>query len=82
LARTLRIRLGGFRHQCRWLPYHPIAQIVAERGLPFVFGSGYGPEVLPALFDDKPVLRMPFLISDFATMINSALSGRPRPPAA
>jgi len=31
------------------------------------------------LFKDKPVLRKPFLISQFAAMINSALSDGPSP---
>ena len=51
----------------------PIAEIVAARSLPFVFVSGYGPAGRPPLFADKPLLQKPFLISDFATMINSAM---------
>jgi CheY-like chemotaxis protein len=78
LARACAFDLAVFDINVAGFNISPMAEIVAERGLPFVFISGYGPEGLPALFNDKPVLRKPFLISDFATMINSALSDRPR----
>jgi hypothetical protein len=52
----------------------PIAEIVAARSLPFIFVSGYGPEGRPVLFSGTPVLRKPFLIEDFAAMINAAMA--------
>jgi CheY-like chemotaxis protein len=78
LARTCAFDLAVLDINVAGFNISPVAEIVAERGLPFVFISGYGPEGLPALFNDKPVLSKPFLISDFSTMINSALSDRPR----
>ena len=60
------INIGGFN-------IRPIAEIVAARGLPFVFVSGYGPEGTPASFKDKPVLRKPFLVEHFNDMINAAV---------
>jgi len=51
---------------------------VAERGLPFIFVSGYGPEGKPVAFDNTPVLRKPFLISDLEQMITAALLEGPR----
>lgn len=53
----------------------PIAEIVAARGLPFIFVSGYGPEGLPVMFKDKPVLRKPFSIAEFGAVINSVMGG-------
>ena len=79
LARTGEFDLEVFDINVAGFNISPIAEIVAARGLPFVFVSGYGPEGLPALFKDKPVLRKPFLISEFAAMINSALSDGPSP---
>ena len=61
------INIGGFN-------ISPIAEIVAARGLPFVFVSGYGPEGTPILFKDKTVLRKPFLIEHFADMIDAAVN--------
>jgi CheY-like chemotaxis protein len=51
----------------------PIAEIIAQRGLPFALAVTVQ-KGRPAMFNDKPVLRKPFLISDIATMIKSALS--------
>ncbi|MBR1247513.1 response regulator [Bradyrhizobium sp. AUGA SZCCT0169] len=74
LARTSAFDLGVFDINVAGFNISPIAQIVAARGLPFIFVSGYGPEGRPEMFTHKPVLRKPFLISDLATMIDSALS--------
>jgi CheY-like chemotaxis protein len=76
LARTSIFELGVFDINVAGFNIGPVAEIVAARNLPFIFVSGYGPEGRPALFHDKPVLRKPFLISDFATMINSALGNK------
>src|SRR5258705_13257945 len=78
LARTSVFDLAVFDINVAGFNISPIAEIVAARGLPFVFVSGYGPAGRPVLFEDKPVLRKPFLISDFATFINSALSDSSR----
>ena len=54
----------------------PIAQIIADRGLPFIFASGYGSEGRPQAFQDRPALRKPFLIESLAQMIEKALGDR------
>jgi CheY-like chemotaxis protein len=76
LARTSAFDLGVFDINIGGLAISPIAEIVTARGLPFVFVSGYGPAGRPELFNDKPVLRKPFLISEFATLINSAMGDK------
>ena len=78
LARTSEFDLAVFDINIGGFNISPIAEIVAARGLPFIFVTGYGPAGRPVLFEDKPVLRKPFLISDFATFINSALSDSSR----
>jgi|SRR5882757_7007071 CheY-like chemotaxis protein len=55
----------------------PIAEIIADRGLPFIFVSGYGLEGRPQSFQDRPALRKPFLIESLAQIIEKALSDRP-----
>jgi len=77
LARTSVFDLAVFDINVAGFNISPIAEIVAARGLPFVFVSGYGPAGLPVLFRDKPVLHKPFLISAFAYLIQSALNDRP-----
>ncbi|WP_426527206.1 response regulator [Bradyrhizobium sp. McL0615] len=53
----------------------PIAQIVADRGLPFIFVSGYGSEGRPEPFRDRPALRKPFLMESLAEIIEKVLRG-------
>jgi CheY-like chemotaxis protein len=55
----------------------PIAEILADRGLPFIFVSGYGSEGRPMAFRDRPALRKPFLIESLADMIERVLGNRP-----
>ena len=40
-------------------PVFPVADALARRRVPFAFVTGYGPEVLPARFRDRPLLRKP-----------------------
>jgi CheY-like chemotaxis protein len=76
LARTSTFDLAVFDINIAGFNISPIAEIVAARGLPFVFVSGYGPAGRPVLFNDKPVLHKPFLIEHFADMINTAATNQ------
>jgi CheY-like chemotaxis protein len=76
LARTSVFDLAVFDINVAGCNIRPIAEIVAARGLPFIFVSGYGPAGRPALFADKPVLHKPFLIEQFADMINLAIGDK------
>lgn len=49
----------------------PVADILEERGLPFVFVTGYGERSLPAPYRDRPALRKPFQ----ADQLGAALGG-------
>ena len=39
---------------------YPVADILAQRGLPFVFVTGYGEGSLPAKYRSHPALQKPF----------------------
>jgi DNA-binding response OmpR family regulator len=41
-------------------PVFPVADVLAERGVPFAFVSGYGKDVLPPVYRDRPLLQKPF----------------------
>ena len=41
-------------------PVDAVASTLAERGVPFCFVSGYGPEHLPADFRQMPLVQKPF----------------------
>ena len=50
---------------------YPVADILAERGLPFVFVTGYGERSLPDPHRGRPALQKPFQ----AEQLRSALAG-------
>jgi CheY-like chemotaxis protein len=50
---VLDINLGGERS-------FPVAKILRERGVPFMFSTGYGTSGLPSEFSGCPVLGKPF----------------------
>ena len=50
---------------------YPVAAILAERGTPFVFVSGYGEGSLPDIYRDRPSLQKPFQ----AEQLEKTLSG-------
>ena len=79
LARTAEFDLGILDINVEGFNIAPIAEIIAARGLPFLFVSGYGSAGKPDSFRDRPVLHKPFLISTFAAMIDAAL-GHSRNP--
>jgi CheY-like chemotaxis protein len=40
---------------------YPVAELLRQRGVPFVFATGYGASGLTPEFRDQPVLQKPFL---------------------
>ncbi|HLL26841.1 MAG TPA: response regulator [Xanthobacteraceae bacterium] len=51
-AAILDVNLGGE-------PIYPLAEILAERDMPFVFTTGYGAESIDARFKNAPILQKP-----------------------
>jgi CheY-like chemotaxis protein len=39
---------------------YPVAEILAARGIPFVFATGYGERGLPPAHQNRPTLQKPF----------------------
>jgi DNA-binding response OmpR family regulator len=52
-AAVLDVNLAGER-------VDPVADALAERGVPFLFMTGYGRNMLPAEHADRPALAKPF----------------------
>ena len=52
----------------------PIAEILIDRGIPFVFATGYGSASLPAPLQAVPVLQKPFEQRDLEIALCAALS--------
>jgi CheY-like chemotaxis protein len=41
-------------------PVYPVAEVLAERGVPFIFSTGYGEQGLPDSYRDCQLLQKPF----------------------
>lgn len=54
----------------------PIAAIMADRGLPLIFATGYGASALPEGLRDPPHLRKPFLPSQLRAVIDAAVKDK------
>lgn len=55
-------------------PVFPVAELLARRGVPIIFATGYGREGLPAHWRDNPVLLKPYT-SDAVGAALAALVG-------
>jgi CheY-like chemotaxis protein len=53
----------------------PVADILAKRGLPFVFVTGYGERSLPAPYTDHPALQKPFQAEQLKKVVGDLLAG-------
>jgi CheY-like chemotaxis protein len=54
----------------------PVADLLAARGIPFVFATGYGRQGLEERHRDRPLLQKPFGASDLGPVL-AALQGHP-----
>jgi CheY-like chemotaxis protein len=52
----------------------PVADILAARGLPFVFVTGYGERSLPEPYATRPALAKPFQAEQLKAMLASVLA--------
>lgn len=55
---------------------YPVAGVLRERGIPFVFATGYGAEGMPAEFRGAPVLSKPFAQEQLAEALRSVAPSR------
>lgn len=55
-------------------PSFPIAQVLRDRGTPFVFASGYGAATAGSGFEDVPVMQKPFSLAQLSDALE-ALGG-------
>lgn len=51
-----------------------VAQALAQRGVPFVFATGYGSSNVPAAFRSAPVMQKPFRLRDVERALRTARS--------
>lgn len=52
----------------------PVAEVLIERQIPFIFASGYGDWALPENFRGRPRLAKPFTFDELAGTLHALLS--------
>ena len=53
----------------------PVAEVLAGRGRPFIFATGYGAQGLPEEFRNRPTLQKPFQMETLAQVLADTLKG-------
>jgi CheY-like chemotaxis protein len=53
-------------------PISPVVEVLVERGLPFVFATGYGARGVPERYRQRPTLQKPFQADALAEAIEAA----------
>lgn len=53
-------------------PISPVVEILIDRGLPFVFATGYGQRGVPEAYRNSPTLQKPFQEDALAEAIEAA----------
>ncbi len=51
----------------------PVADLLATRGCPFIFTTGYGRSGIPNAHAERPVLQKPFRMDDLANSLKATL---------
>jgi CheY-like chemotaxis protein len=51
----------------------PVAEVLAERGVPFAFSTGYGSAGLPEPWRSRPTLQKPFTQTQVEAVLRQAL---------
>lgn len=69
-AAVLDIKVGG-------AVVYPVADVLEQRGVPFLFATGYRREALPERFADCTALPKPFTYAMLADALDTVLAGQP-----
>jgi DNA-binding response OmpR family regulator len=76
IARTAHVDFALLDLNLNGLSALPVAHVLHERGIPFVFSTGYGVTGLSDGFESYPTLAKPFVIDDLCNNIVIALGQR------
>jgi hypothetical protein len=59
---------------------YPVADVLGERGIPFLFTTGYGKEINPPNHCNRKICSKPFTLDELATSLATVLAeGAPLP---
>lgn len=56
---------------------YPLADVLAARGIPFVFATGYNGHGMMKRYSDRPLLTKPFQLNDLIDVLTPIFSERP-----
>ena len=68
-AALLDVNLGGERS-------FPLAEVLAQKEVPFVFTTGYDESGMPEAWRGRPSLRKPFMMGEMAEALRKALPAK------
>jgi CheY-like chemotaxis protein len=69
LAHTLDIDLAILDVNLRGSQSFPVAEVLANRGVPFLFATGYGATILKPPYNGTPTLQKPFQLDDLRQIL-------------
>jgi CheY-like chemotaxis protein len=49
----------------------PIAEVIEQKAIPFIFATGYGKAGIPQRFQERPFLQKPYVIDSLASALAS-----------
>lgn len=74
-ARSLDFDLAVLDVNLNGLRTFPIAEIIRDRGIAFVFATGYGATSIPEGLNTVPILQKPFAAPELERALCTALGG-------
>jgi CheY-like chemotaxis protein len=77
LARSSPLDLAALDLNLAGSPVYPVAEILTDRGVPFVFMTGYGQHGIAEPWRSRPSIAKPFRPSQLATFLRDALRAAP-----
>ena len=72
-ARTLELDIAVLDVNLNGKMSYPVADMLMNRGIPFIFATGYGAKILLQPYAGTPTLQKPFKIGDLQQTIESVL---------
>jgi CheY-like chemotaxis protein len=72
LARTTQFDVALLDINLNGRQSFPVADVIRERGLPFLFATGYGSRILAAPYHDAPILQKPFSLDELRVALARA----------
>ena len=73
-ARTQQVDLAILDLNLGGEPAYPVAEVLAERGIPFVFTTGYGVEGIAPAWRERPTIAKPFKPDQLVRSMRDALA--------